>query len=454
MSASGFKLTTKQSLALQTLGSDATHHALDGGSRSGKTFLLIRSILTRALFEADSRHAVFRFRFNALKQSVIYDTLPKVLNLCFPELPPTDEMLNKTDWFLRLPNGSEVWFGGLDDKERTEKILGLEFATIFFNECSQIPYASITLAITRLAQKTKHLRLQAYYDLNPPSKKHWTYVLFTERKDPFTKQPVRNEFDYSLFKLNPDDNRENLDPGYLQILDNQPEKIRKRFKLGLYADDDENALWTDELLAQNRVLGQQGSLPDFLRIVVAVDPSGCSGPEDFRSNEIGITVCALGTDGNGYLLEDLSGRYSPKQWAEVAQNAYERHNADTVVGETNFGGAMVEAVIRSADATIPYKEVHASRGKVPRAEPISSLYEQARIKHVGYFPELEDQLCAMTTDGYIGLESPDRGDSAIWGFTELFPRIVKPEEKSAPPPQVKTLSRSASRFDKSRSRRY
>lgn len=424
-----FKLTAAQDKALDCLISQAVHCGLGGGSRSGKTFLLVRAVVLRALKSEGSRHAIFRFRFNSIKASIIYDTLPKVFKLCFPGL--WDECtLNKTDWFLQLPNESEIWFGGLDDKERTEKILGQEYATIYFNECSQIPFNSVTLALTRLAQKTENLKLKAYYDFNPPSKKHWTYLRFIERRDPDTKLPEKRPENYSFYLINPADNRENLDPEYLNMLDSLPEKARNRFLLGKFADDNEGALWSEENIAKNRRLGRaEEKIPDFLRIVVAVDPSGCRGEEDERSDEIGIAVCALGTDGHGYLLEDLSGRYAPEEWGRIAVDAYSRHNADRVIGERNYGGAMVEAVIRAADACVPYQEVTASRGKVVRAEPISALYEQGKIHHIGYFPEIEDQLCAMTTFGYQGLKSPDRADAVIWGFTELFPSLTRKARK-------------------------
>jgi hypothetical protein len=390
---------------------------------------LVRAVILRALKEPKSRHAIFRYRFNAIKASVIYDTLPKVFELCFPGVWEHCD-LNKTDWFLKLPNGSEIWFCGLDDKERTEKILGLEFATLYFNECSQIPFTSITLAKTRLAQKTKSLRLKAYYDFNPPSKKHWTYRQFVEKLDPDTGKPDKFPDNYRLHLINPADNRENLDPAYLGMLDSLPERARNRFLLGRFADDTEGALWTDEVIAQNRRLGRlEEHIPDWLRVVVAVDPSGCAGEQDTRSDEIGITVCALGTDGHGYLLEDLSGHYGPNEWGRIVADAYVRHSADRVVAERNYGGAMVEAVVRAANPAVPYREVTATRGKVVRAEPIASLYEQGKIHHIGYFPEIEDQLCGMTTAGYAGLKSPDRADSLVWGFTELFPMLTRKVEE-------------------------
>lgn len=452
----GFSLTPAQMKATHTLTSDASHNALGGGSRSGKTALLVLCVLTRALKAPDSRHAIFRFRLNALIASVVLDTLPKMIKLKWPGLWDLCK-LNRQENYLTLPNGSQVWFAGLDDKDRTEKILGMEFATLYFNECSQIPYASVILALTRLAQKTPNLRLKAYYDFNPPSKVHWTYLTFVRKLNPETKRPHKNEHDYSFYLINPGDNRDNLDKKYIDMLDALPEKARNRFLLGRFADDSDGALWTEELLAQNRILGREDKdpIPELLRVVISVDPSGCSGPEDKRSDEVGITVVALGTDGHGYVLEDLTGRYSPEEWSKVVNSAYERHNADMVVAERNYGGDMVRAVLQAQNSDLPFKEVTASRGKVVRAQPISALYEKNKIHHVGYFPELEDQLCAMTSAGYQGLKSPDRADSCIWGIAELFPSLVKGgSSKNWTPPNVKDYTRSASRYDARSAKSY
>ena len=419
-----FTLTKRQQEAMPYLTSDAKHNALGGGSRSGKTFEIMLAIISRAVGKAGSRHAVFRYRFNSVKASVVLDTLPKVMRLCFPGLWERSK-LDKTDWYITLPNGSEIWFAGLDDKDRTEKILGMEFASIYFNECSQIPYASYITAKTRLAQKCG-LRLKFYFDFNPPSKRHWTYRTFVDKIDVTSGNSFNNPDDYTYFLINPEHNEEHLADEYLDILNDLPEKARKRFLLGQFSDDTENALFTEEIIARHRLLGRIADvLPDYLRIIIAVDPSGCRGNEDTRSDEVGIAVCALGTDGHGYLIEDLSGRYAPSDWGEIVTSAYDRHEADKVVAEINYGGAMVEAVIRTANPNINYGEVRASRGKIIRAEPIGALYEQGKIHHVGYFPEIEEQLTAMTTNGYQGVKSPDRADATIWAFTELFPKMTK-----------------------------
>jgi len=447
-----FVLTQAQSRAMDMLTSDAENCTLAGGARSGKTFLLVRAVLIRAIRSPGSRHAIFRYRFNAVKTTIIRQTLPKVMELCFPGLMERSH-LDKTDWFLTLPNGSELWFGGLDDKERTEKILGSEYVTIYFNECSQIPYQSVVLAQTRLAQKIDGLKNKFYYDFNPPSKSHWTYRLFVEHVDPVSRKPV-DSTDYGFYLINPSDNAQNLDAGFLKRLEALPAKARERFLLGRFADASDGALWDVELIETCRVLGHVNSLPEFIRIVVAVDPSGCSGPEDVRSDEVGIVVVALGTDSHAYVLEDLSGRYGPEGWADIVNEAFKRHMADAVIGESNFGGDMVRAVIQAKNSSLPYKEVRASRGKVVRAEPVSALYAQGKVHHVGHFAEIEDQLCSFTTSGYSGLRSPDRADALIWGITELFPSLVRQKaESSDRVPTVKTAPRSASRFDRFQGRR-
>ena len=154
------------------------------------------------------------------------------------------------------------------------------------------------------------------------------------------------------------------------------------------------------------------------RIVVAVDPSGTKG--DGNGDDVGIVVAGLGIDGRGYVLEDATCNLSPEGWARRVIDRARAWNADRIVAERNFGGAMVQAIIRTADRNAPFKEVTASRGKVVRAEPIAALYEQGKVSHVGVFSDLEDQMCNFTPSGYVGDGSPDRGDALVWALTELM----------------------------------
>lgn len=155
------------------------------------------------------------------------------------------------------------------------------------------------------------------------------------------------------------------------------------------------------------------------RIVVAVDPSGVSGAEG-SGDEIGIIVAGKGVDGNAYVLADRSCKLSPEGWGRRAVEAYHEFSADRIVAERNFGGAMVEAVIRTADPLAAVTLVTASRGKAVRAEPVAALYEQGRVFHSAAFIELEDQMMAMTSTGYLGEGSPDRLDALVWALTDLM----------------------------------
>jgi len=428
-----FKLTSRQKAAQAVCAGAAKHVMLFGGSRSGKTFLHVRNIVMRALKAPNSRHVMFRYRFNAIKASIVLDTFPKVMRLAFPGI---EYKLDKTDWYATLPNGSEIWFAGLDDAERAEKVLGMEFATIYFNEVSQIPWPSIQIALTRLAQQADQiidgeaspLRPRVFYDMNPPNKAHWSYRQFIQKIDPDTKVALSKPDDYAHFKINPGDNRENVAGDYIETLEAMSGKMRKRFLDGEFGEAVAGALFEDATIDAWRVI--DGTMPDMVRIVVSVDPSG-SGDEDNADNDaIGIIVEGLGTDGNAYLLEDCTVKAGPATWGKIATDAFDRWSADVVVGETNFGGDMVRHVIQTARPRTPFVKVTASRGKVARAEPFSSLYEQGKVRHVGRFNELEEELTSFTTYGFVGTLSPNRADAHIWALAALFPAIVNPKKKA------------------------
>lgn len=196
--------------------------------------------------------------------------------------------------------------------------------------------------------------------------------------------------------------------------------VRERYdgtRLGrqeLYAevlDDVEGALWNHSLIDGLRVRAH----PQFKRVVVAVDPAGSAKK---TADEAGIIVAGLGVDGHGYVLEDLSGRYSPRDMAQKSCDAYHRHNADRLVAEDNFGGQIVADLISLTDRRVAYRAVHASRGKIVRAEPVAALYEQGKIHHVGMFAHLEDEMCQYAP--LTSTESPGRMDALVWAITDLM----------------------------------
>jgi predicted phage terminase large subunit-like protein len=175
------------------------------------------------------------------------------------------------------------------------------------------------------------------------------------------------------------------------------------------------ALWQLAWLDRDRV----AAAPDDLRrIIVAIDPAVSNNE---GSDETGIIVAGIAADKQMHVLDDLSGKHAPHEWASKAIAAYRKHRADRIIAEVNNGGAMVEATIRAVDSKVSFKSVHASRGKVVRAEPIAALYEQRKVHHVGNFPVLEDQMCSFTSDfdrSKVGF-SPDRVDALVWALTEL-----------------------------------
>lgn len=441
-----FKLTAKQIGAMALMATAAMYVMLFGGSRSGKTFIIVRAIVVRALAAPESRHAILRFRFNHVKASIIHDTFPKVMRLCYPDV---SYRLDKTDWFAQFPNGSQIWFGGLDDKERTEKVLGQEYVSIYLNESSQIPWNSVLIAITRLAQNCEYeldgkkaiMRLKMFFDCNPPSQAHWSFKSFEQKRDPETNKPLPDPENYVSMQINPEDNKENLPATYLQTLKNMPARMRKRFYEGKYADATEGQLWTYETIDKWR---EMGDMPDMVRIGVAVDPSGSGDQDNAHNDAIGIIVGGLGTDGNAYIWADLTVKAGPATWGRVATDAFKNEKADKIIGEQNYGGEMVKFVVRTALPRVPYQKVTATRGKQVRAEPVASLHEQGKIRFAGDFPELEDELQSFTTHGYIGEHSPNRADAFVWLITWLFPGLTQEEiEKKERTPRQTARYRGA-----------
>lgn len=231
----GFTPTPKQAEAWDLLVNGPTNVMLEGGARSGKTLLICEEILCRAVKYPGSRHLVARLRFSHAKRSLWLDTFPTLFKL--EKLPRQYLDPSEADHYFRLPNGSEIWIDGLDDKDRVEKILGREYATIFLNEISQISYPTVLLLMTRLAQNIPGCPLKMFHDLNPVGRSFWAFKLFKQGLDPITGEKSQHAGDYATCRLNPEDNRQNLPPGYIEnILNRLPEHKRRRFKLGEWGD--------------------------------------------------------------------------------------------------------------------------------------------------------------------------------------------------------------------------
>ena len=227
-----FKPTAIQRKALSLLKSGAKHILLFGGSRSGKTTVLVMAIIYRALMFAGSRHLICRYRAKDARSSVLRETL----------VPWLDNTVGKNGYtylahesMITLFNGSEIWIGGLGDKEQADKILGHEYNTIYFNEISQLSYAAVTTAYSRLAMRIEGCKNLFYYDCNPGSPLHWAYKVFVLKRQFLTGEPLEKAELYAAMLLNPEDNRDNLPEDYIaDILDVLPEKQKARFRDGLW----------------------------------------------------------------------------------------------------------------------------------------------------------------------------------------------------------------------------
>lgn len=418
-----FELTAKQKEVRAVFATAAKYFLVYGGSRSGKTFFIIYAIITRMLKAPGSRHVVFRQDGVDAKQSIGNETVPAVISLAYPDLVLK---WREKDGYFEAPNGSQLWLAGLKDKERLDKVLGKEYATVYLNEASQITLEAFSTVLTRLAQSVqqvdgRRLALKCYIDLNPTVSAHWTYQMFVLGIHPDGGfQIPDHEENYRYMTVNPVDNSDNLPADYIESLRNMPERQRKRYFEGTFTADDDNALW-------RRGYIKHDSPPEMKRIVVAIDPAAKS---EVGSDETGIIVAGLGVDDRGYILADDSGKYRPEEWARRAISLYDTYDADCVVAEVNQGGEMVEAMIKAAarGRTVRYRAVTATRAKQVRAEPIAALYEQGKVRHAEPFTQLEDQMCAFTigfdrkAQGY----SPDRLDALVWALTEIFPSIASP----------------------------
>jgi len=215
------------------------------------------------------------------------------------------------------------------------------------------------------------------------------------------------------------DNAANLATPFLDAIRDRYEGTRlgRQELFAEILDDLPGALWQRSGFDEHR----RAAAPDMQRIVVAVDPSGTAGKSD-DGDSIGIVIAGKGVDGRGYVLADRSCKLSPDGWGKRAVAAYHEFGADRIVAERNYGGAMVEHVIRTVDRQASYREVTATRGKVVRAEPVAALYEQGRVSHLHGLDDLEDQLCLIGPDGYAGEGSPDRADALVWALTDLMLR--------------------------------
>lgn len=239
-------------------------------------------------------------------------------------------------------------------------------------------------------------------------------ITTTPRATPLVKRLLADPT-FTVTRMPTEENASNLADGFISAIQARyaSSRIGRQELDGELVEDRPDALWTREALEE--VSGEYAKLA---RVVVAVDPPATSRRS---SDACGIIVAGLGADGRAVVLQDASMRAArPQDWAARSIALYHAHEADCLVAEVNQGGEMVAAVLRAVDATVPVREVRASRGKWLRAEPVAALYAQGRVVHATRFPELEDEMCDFGPDGLSQGRSPDRVDALVWALTELL----------------------------------
>ena len=375
------------------------YYLITGGRGSGKSWTLSLFLLNLTYEEG---HVILFTRW----------TLTSAFISIIPEFIDKIELMNKEADFeitqseiINKITGSKILFRGIKTSQGTatanlKSIAGV--TTFILDESEELNdedvFDRIDLSI-RAANKPNRVILV----MNPSYKSHWIY-------NRFVKQKISNCTYIHTTYL---DNERNLSQSFIDQAQRVKQENLHRYEhlfLGIWLDDAEGLLWSKPLIDKIKI----ASKPNLERIVIAIDPAASA---NLDSDETGIIVLGKDMHGKGYVLEDLSGKYSPNEWAKIASQAFKNWDADCIVAEKNQGGDMVESVLRSQNTTARIKLVTATKGKYVRAEPIYSLYEQNKIYHVGSFPILEKQM--VTFDPDKG-KSPDRVDALVWGFTELM----------------------------------
>jgi predicted phage terminase large subunit-like protein len=370
-----------------------------GGRGSGKSWTLSLFLLNLTYEEG---HVILFTRW----------TLVSAFISIIPEFISKIELMQKESDFevtqseiVNKHTGSKILFRGIKTSQGTatanlKSIAGV--TTFVLDEAEELVNEDIFDRID-LSVRALEMPNRVILVMNPSFKSHWIYKRYVANKRKDTK------YIHTTYLQN----KENLSQSFIDQAKRTKAENLHRYEhlfLGKWLDDAEGMLWNRQIIERSRM----PKAPDLERIVVAIDPAATANMD---SDETGIVVVGKDKAGNGYVLEDLSGKYSPNQWATLAIKAKERWDADCIVAESNMGGNMVESVIRSVGERHRVKLVTATKGKYVRAEPVYSFYEQGKIYHIGQFPILESQM--ITFDPEKG-KSPDRVDALVWGFTELM----------------------------------
>ena len=379
--------------------SNTRYFLITGGRGSGKSFT-VNTFLLNLTYETGHVILFTRWTMVSAHISIIPEFIDKI------------EALGKHDDFeilnteiINKVTGSRIIFKGIKTSQGTatanlKSIAGV--TTWILDEAEELTDEDVFDKID-LSIRHKDLPNRVILVMNPSFKSHWIYKRFVKNQRQDTTY-IHTTYIH---------NKKNLSKSFVEQAENLKAINQTRYNhlfLGDWLDDADGLLWNRNIIDRLRVTTK----PELKRIVVAIDPAISKNE---NSDETGIIVCGKDHNEKAYIIEDLSGKYSPNEWANVAVNAFKRWDADCIVAEKNQGGDMVSSVLRSQNATARIKLVTATKGKYVRAEPIFSLYEQNKVYHVGMFPILETQMVTFNPDK---TSSPDRVDALVWGLSELM----------------------------------
>jgi phage terminase large subunit-like protein len=372
---------------------------LTGGRGSGKSFALSLALTT--WLKKPGRKILFtRYTLTSAHDSIIPEFLAKL------DLLGIANEFEVTKSGIRHRCGSEILFRGIKTSEgiQTAKLKSIQGVNAWIlDEAEELPDEEVFDRID-LSVRDSRMPNRIVLCLNPAHKSHWLYNRF------FNPKKEDCQYIHTSYL----DNRRNLPADYLRKAEEcAAAHIKKHAHvwLGEWIEEVEGALWTWKMIQDAKPTSPP---PAMRRIVVAIDPAATSSA---NADETGIVAAGEGMDGRYHVLSDLTFRGTPREWADAAIKEYRRLRADRIVAEVNNGGEMVEATLRNIDPSCSYQAVHASRGKLVRAEPISSLYEQGLVLHHGQFRDLEEEL--MTYSGKDCQRSPNRMDALVWALSSL-----------------------------------
>lgn len=430
---------------------DSKYVLLYGPSGSAKSFTLDLILKLRGMAAPGSRHMVFRDTRQNCEQTLFDKTNHEVLDKVFPGLKDhPDFKISLSDLSVTLPNGSVIFYNGLDEN-RGDKVLGDEFSSIWFNECNAFAYKQVSQLFSRLRQNIKMvdgrtLKNKMFFDCNPRWFTDWDYRAFIDKVNPATGDSWELPDEWQSLFMDTIHNQQNLSNDYIPSLKlGTPEDVQRYFR-GYWSNSSTNSLFTPDTIntsrqpkprtntedgAGGRDMTAKETLAYLQSIGIELERVGVFGDPavtaDKHSDETGICVAGvtepdpITDERHVYILADLSLQAIPDEVCRTIVDAYHEWGASMIVMEKNQGGLWLDAALRKVWKQAPLSFVDATRttgGKRSRAEPVSHQYSRGVVHHVGTFQKLEEQMTQFGNQG--ASKSPDRMDAMVWAVTKLL----------------------------------